>query len=104
MLGCFANSAECIMNFLLPMRLPPWGRLHNAGCAGVGGCTRVRQLDHNSGTYALDEPLGEGRYTYIHIYIIFNLPFTFYAAALYRFQLIKPRISFKTRSKCNERR
>lgn len=78
----------------------PWGRLHNAGCAGVG-CTRVRQLDHNSGTYSLDEPLGgrEGMY----IYIIFNLPFTFYAAALYRFQLIKPRISFKTRSECNER-
>lgn len=41
---------------------------------------------------------------HIYIYIIFNLPFTFYAAALYRFQLIKPRISFKTRSKCNERR
>lgn len=45
----------------------PWGRLHNAGCAGVG-CTRVRQLDHNSGTYSLDEPLGGREGIYIYIY------------------------------------
>lgn len=98
--ACFANSAECIMNFLLPIRPPGAGYIMQDArvLEGVHACVNSTTILPPT---TLDEPLGEREEIYIYIYIIFNLPFTFYAAALYRFQLIKPRISFKTRSKCN---
>lgn len=101
--GCFANSAECIMNFLLPIRPPEASYIMQDArvLESVHACVSSTTILARTPWMNLWE--NEKRYIHIYVYIIFNLPFTFYAAALYRFQSIKPRISFKTRSKCNER-
>lgn len=65
--ACFANSAECIMNFLLPIRPPGAGYIMQDArvLEGVHACVSSTTILPPT---TLDEPLGEREEIYIYIY------------------------------------